>query len=80
LGFSNEWRSPREKRGGAGCRSWSGAVSLGEKGAPATFDFVLERFPTRRNRLVDKKSLQIQKPEAKSCRKSLSTFSDFALG
>jgi enoyl-CoA hydratase/carnithine racemase len=39
----------------------------------------LERFPTRRNRLVDKKSLQIQKAGAKSYRKSLSTFSDFAL-
>jgi hypothetical protein len=39
----------------------------------------LERFPTRRNRLVDKKSLQIQNAGAKSHRKSLSTFSDFAL-
>jgi hypothetical protein len=42
--------------------------------------FSLERFPTRRNRLVDKKSLQIQEAGAKSYRKSLSTFSDFALG
>jgi hypothetical protein len=38
-----------------------------------------ERFPTGRKRLVDKKSAQIQKAEAKSYRKSLSTFSDFAL-
>ncbi len=39
----------------------------------------LDRFPTRRNRLVDKKSLQVQKSGARSNRKSLSTFSDFAL-
>jgi hypothetical protein len=39
----------------------------------------LERFPTGRNRLVDKKSLQIQNAGAISSRKSLSTFSDFVL-
>ncbi len=40
----------------------------------------LERFPTEWNHSVDKKSLQNQKAGANSDRKSLSAFSDFALG
>jgi uncharacterized protein len=42
--------------------------------------FALERFPIMRKRMIDKKSLQIQNAGAKSCRKSRSTFSAFALG
>jgi len=39
----------------------------------------LERLSIERNRSIDKKSLQNQKAGPKSYRKSLSTFSDFAL-
>jgi hypothetical protein len=39
----------------------------------------LERFPTEWNHSVDKKSLQNQNAGANSHRKSLSTFSEFAL-